>query len=319
MNISFDTKSFLKSGRDIVINSKGQLQNNATSLRKDEGKVYDLVLVEEARLRLNGINDLVTRGLTRTLGGLGAISAHYERVNSMIEASIDMDGRTESMGDRVTFDEVGVPVPIFHQKWSIGERQLLASRQRGEGLDTTQMRIATQNVFEAMEKSLFRGIPGLVVNGNSIYGYTTHPDRSAYTLGHDWSTDSGASLVEDLKAMLNLMKVDRMRGPYVLYVGPDIQIHLESDYSATKGEGTIRDRLLKFQNISDVKGADLLSNGQVVLVQMDPQTVQLGVAQDITNLQWESRPLETDYMVFSAMTPIIKSDRSGRCGIVHGS
>jgi len=326
---SKDANSLLSSGNNIRISpATGQLENiinpgqivaNATTLRHEEGIVYDNTLIEVARARMNGIGDLQRRGLVKNLGGLGTIISMWERVGDMTGAQIDMDGRTESENDRVTFDETGVPIPIFHKAWELGERAVLASRQRGESLDTTQMRIASKVVIESMESALFNGVPDLAVAGLSIYGYTNHPSRNTHTLAADWTVGAGVDLVEDVKAMLKMLLNDYKWGPYVLYVAKDISINLESDYSTVKGEGTIRDRILKFQDISEVKTADYLADGTVLLIQMDAETVDIAVAQDLRNLTWNIHPLQTQFMVMSAMAPRIKADRNGNCGIVHGS
>lgn len=309
---------FLKGGNCVQMNERGQLVSNATTLRHEEGKVYDDALIEVAKTRLNGIEDLRRRGLVKALGGLGTILSMYERVGEMTGAVIDMDGRTASEGDRITYDEVGVPIPIFHKEWNLGERVLLASRQRGEALDTTQMRMAARVVLEAMETALFNGVPEITVSGMTIYGYTTHPNRNPYNIG-DWTTAAGTVIIPEVQAMLNLMLVDKKYGPYILYVAKDIEVNLLSDYSAAKGDGTIRDRILRFPQISEVKGADYLTNGQVLLIQMDSETVDLAVAMDLRNLTWNIHPLQTEYMVMSAMAPRIKADRDGNCGIVHGT
>jgi hypothetical protein len=327
---SREANSLLASGNNIRINQKtGQLENiinpgdklvnNATTLRHEEGIVYDNVLIEVARTRLNGIADLQKRGLVKNLGGLGTIISMWERQGDMTGAKIDMDGRTASENDGLTFDEVGVPIPIFHKAWHLGERKLMASRQRGESLDTTQARIASRIVLESMEDALFNGIPNLSVAGLQVYGYTNHPSRNTYTLTANWTSAVGTAIIPDVKAMLQIMLDDYKWGPYVLYVAKDISVNLESDYSSAKGEGTIRDRILKFENISDVKTADFLPNGDVLLVQMDSETVDIAVAQDIRNLTWNIHPLQTEFMVLSAMAPRIKADRNGNCGIVHGS
>ena len=299
--------------------ANGQLIVNATTLRHEEGVVWDNTLIEVGRARLNGIADLTKRGLVKNLGGLGTIISMWERSGDMTGAQIDMDGRTVSENDRVTFDETGVPIPIFHKAWELGERVVLASRQRGESLDTTQMRMASKVVIESMESALFNGVANLTVAGLSIFGYTNHPSRNTHTLVADWTVDAGGDIIADVKAMLNLLLNDYKWGPYVLYVAKDISINLESDYSAVKGEGTINDRILKFKDISEVKTADYLANGNVLLVQMDSETVDIAVAQDLKNLTWNIHPLQTQFMVMSAMAPRIKADRNGNCGIVHGS
>jgi uncharacterized linocin/CFP29 family protein len=310
---------FLKGSQGLRLNSKGRLVSNATTLRHEEGKVYDAALLEVARMRLNGVEDLRRAGLFKPLGGLGTVISMYERVGDMTGANIDMDGRTESEGDRVTFDEVGVPIPIIHKGFGLSERTLLASRQRGESLDTTQLRLTGKIVMEGIEDMLFNGVPNFTVAGLNIYGYTTHPNRNTYALTANWVTGAGADIVTDVKAMIQKMLDDKKYGPYTLYVAKNIMVNLQSDYSAAKGDNTIVKRILAFEDIKAVRSSDTLAAGQVLLIQMDSETVDLAVAQDIRQLQWSQHPLETDFMIFAAMAPRIKADRDGNCGIVHGS
>ncbi len=318
-NITGDMAGLFKgSTGGFRINQQGVIVANATTLRHDEGKRYDDALLGVARMRLNGIEDLRRAGLVVPLGGLGTILSMYERVGDMTGAVMDMDGRTRSQGDRLTFDEVGVPIPIIHKEWELGERALLASRQRGAGLDTTQMAVTASVVLETMEDMLFNGAPNFKVAGLGIYGYTTHPNRNTYTLLADWVVDAGAAIITDVKALLNAMLNDKKYGPYVLYVAKDIMVNLQSDYSAAKGDNTILKRILAFEDIKAVKSSDVLAAGTLVLVQMDSQTVDLAVGCDIRNLQWSTHPMSTDFMIFSAMAPRIKADRDGNCGIVHG-
>lgn len=312
-------KDFMKTGTGLYINAQGQLTSNATTLQHDEGKMYDDALLQVALGKLNGIEDLRKRGLIKPLGGLGVVLSMYERVNDMTGATFDMDGRTRGENDRLTFDEVGVPVPIIHKEWELGQRYLLASRQRGEAIDTTQMRVASRVVVEGLEDMLFNGVPNFAVAGLSIYGYTTHPKRLLQTPTAAWASTTGANIVTDVQAMLTKLIAVKKYGPYILYVAKNIGVNLESDYSATKGDNTIRDRILRFQDIQEVKVSEYLANGTAVMVQMDSETVDLAVAQDLTNLQWNVHPLTTDFMVFAAMVPRIKYDRNDNCGVIHMS
>ena len=73
----------------------GQLINNANqTLRHEEWKVYDDALIQVTRTRLNLVKDLMAKGLTRPLGGIGDILAMYEQVSDMTKANVSMDART---------------------------------------------------------------------------------------------------------------------------------------------------------------------------------------------------------------------------------
>lgn len=304
-------------GGPQVVN--GQIVNNASTLRHEEHKRYDSALIQVARERLNGIADLRSRGLTVNLGGIGVILSMYERVGEMIPASISMDGIRKGDNDRLTFDEVGVPIPVFHQDWSLNERQLVASRTVGQGLDTTQTQFATRSVIDSMEDALFVGVPSLVVDGKQIYGYTNHPDRETGTISNSWATTTGGNIIADTKAMLQKAYANNFFGPFVMYVSKDFWANIQDDYSSTKGDNTIKDRIEAFVDITEVKPADRLPNGTAVLVQLTSDVVDLAIAQDIRNLQWSKQPMQTNYKVFSILAPRVKSNRDSKTGIVHYS
>lgn len=299
----------------------GNLVNNATTtLRHEDHKRYDKKLIEIARQRLNGIKDLITMGLVENLGGLGVILSMYERIGDMQPATISMDGKTRGKNDRPTFDEVGVPIPIVHEDWSLGFRHIEAARNGNSGnLPTTQMAMATRRVYDRLEDMLFNGAPEIVVDGKTIYGYTTHPARLTGNVTEDWSTASGVEIVADVKDMLAQAYDNNRFGPFVIYVAKDIWANIQTDYSAAKGSDTITDRIEKFKDIKEVKAGDSLADGQVVMVQMTDDVVDLAKAQDVRNLQWNVDPMETEYKVFGAMVPRIKSDRNGSCGVIHYS
>ena len=304
-------------GVDVL---SGEIITNSSTLRHEEYLRYDKKLVDIARQRLNGIADLQRAGLVVNLGSLGVMLSMYERVGDMTKASINMEGMTAGDNDRVTFDTVGVPIPIFSKDWSINKRQLEASRTRGESLSTTQLAIATRLVSDSLEDCLFNGISNLVVDGRKVFGYTTHPDRNTVTLsGKGWSVATGRDIIGDTKNMLDSAYQANFFGQFTMYVAKDIWAEIQLDYSNTKGDKTYKERIEAFADIKEVKPADSLPAGNVVLVQLTEDVVDLAVAQDIVNIEWTNNPMQSLFKVYCAMAPRIKSDKNGACGVVHGS
>lgn len=315
-----DIKDFLNSaqgnGAPVLVNGKFVANANRT-LRHDEERMYDEALLHVATLERRATDDLISRGLVKNVGGIGTIVSLYERASELTKANISMDARTRNDGDRLTFDEIGVPIPIFHKEWELGARQLESSRRSGQALDTMQVEIATRIVMEEVERHVFEGVPGLTVANHQLYGYTTHPDRNTATLQADWSSDSGAGIVNDVLKMVQIMYDERYRGPYMLYVGSEYVAHIQSDYSNEKGDKTIKERIEAISQISEVKVADFLDPRQVVMVQMTSDVVDLAVAADLQNMQWSQQPMSTDYMTYTAMAIRVKSEKNGRCGVLH--
>ena len=314
-----DVGTFAQQASAVGVNLETGVTINAT-LRHEEHLRYDDKLVKIARQRLNGIADLQRMGLVMPVGGLGVTLSMYERAGDMTAAAINMDGMTDTEKDRLTFDEIGVPIPIFHKDWSLNKRQLEASRTRGEPLSTSQIAIATRLVADSLENALFNGVPNLIVDNRQIYGYTNHPNRNTVSLaGSGWTTSTGRDIIGDTKNMLQAAYNDNMFGMFMMYVAKDIWAEIQLDYNDDKGDKTFKERIESFADISEVKAGDSLPNGNVVLVQMTEDVVDLAVAQDIVNIEWMNNPMQTQFKVYGALAPRVKADKDGRCGVVHAS
>ena len=287
-----------------------------STLRHEEYQMYDQALVEIARQRLNGIKDLQSAGLVKDLGGLGTMLSVYERSTDMTDAEVHMEGETEARYDRVEFDEKIVPIPLISKRWRLGKRALEASRRNGPGLDTYQMEIASRKVLDKMEDMLFKGLPNFSVGGNQIYGYTNHPDRISMPITN-WET-TPASSITDVNTMIASANALNFYGPFVLYVSRNFWAPLQRDYKDYSSK-TCMMRLLDYAEISSVKHADYLPSNTAVMVQMTSNVVDLAVGQEVRNIEWATNPMQTQYMVYSAMAPRVKSDANGQCGVVHGA
>lgn len=283
-------------------------------LRKEEWVDLDTAVVDIARQRLTVVSDLQERGLTQPLGGLGTLISQYEAQSDMTPANIDMAGVTPGEEDDVTFDLRSVPVPIVHKDFRLNIRRLEASRRLGDSLDVTQAQVATRRVVDALESMVIRG-SNVTVEGAKIYGYTTHPDRQTGTAIGGWSKIQ--NIYPTVLDMIRKANGVRAYGPFVLYVAGDVWPDLLNVYEDGSGE-TARDRILRIPNLDDVKAADEIPSGEAVLVQMAKDTVDLAIAQDIVTVEWEAfGGMISNFKVMCAMVPRIKSDMSGRLGIVH--
>jgi hypothetical protein len=319
----------MKSAQKFISNATGNgapmlvngalVANAARTLRHEEHIRYDAALLNVATRRRSALSHLQAAGLVRNLGGIGVLVSGYERAGELTGASVSMDARAQGDKDRLTFDTVGVPIPVFHKEWDLNARSLAASRTNGSSLDTSMIEIAGRTVLEEMESHVFNGVPKLQSDGHKLYGYATHPDRNTYALGADWSADTGAGIVDDALAMVNIQIADLFRGPYVLYVGTDYATNLEKDYSAAKGDNTIKQRLEAISQISRVEIADFMDPAAVILVQMTSDVVDLAVAVDLQNIQWAIQPMNTEYMTYAMMAIRVKSEKNGRSGICHAT
>jgi len=286
-----------------------------TLLRKDEWEMLDDRVVEIAANILNGIADLRAAGLTVPLGGLGVLVSQYETVSDMTDASVNMAAEVDDEEDRIDFDLVGVPVPIISKSFRIDIRSLAASRQNGGMLDTTHVDTATRKVAEMLEQILFAG-SAIVQRGQSIYGYTNHPNRNTVGGGADWGT--AANIIPNVTAMIGALIGDNMYGPYRMYLHPDQYIQTMALNASTSVPILRTIESMPGMGAGSVKPTNYVTAGQGVLVAMSRDVVDLAIGQDILPVEWDTKGgLVTRWKILCAMVPRVKADAGGKSGLAH--
>ncbi len=300
----------------------GLLETNAdnATLKKDDWILLTSRMIKEYQKNTVLINDLRSAGLTSSLGGLGTIIAEWQREGDITEAVIDMDARTEAQKDRPEYDLQGVPVPITHKSYHVHTRHELASRRGGADMARSVRSgiLASIKVAQSNEQMLLNGVPGLKVQNNEVFGYRTHPDRIQGTLSANWAVAGGDAIIADALSITGTFRSDLIEGQLTFYVAEDIWTNLQNDYSANKGSNTIYDRLQQIAQIATIKPARYLADGEVIAITLDAMTVNLGIAQDTSNVQWNDISLfETEYKVFNALVPMLLPTMAGRLGVAH--
>ncbi len=307
----------LQAGRQI---SPKELRTNDV-LRKDEWISFDQVLVEEGRIRLQGVQDLIGAGLTTPIANaLGKTLHQWEDVTDMEPAEVSLDGIARTGNDRQVFSINGVPLPITHKDFGIGLRTLAASRTTGETLDTSQAQVSGRLVTEGLENMLFNGGP--TYGGNAIYGYTTHPNRNIAGFGAGtWSASgrTGAEILTDVLTMKSVLMADRFYGPYWIYIPANIDTKFEEDYKA-ESDDTIRERILRINRVDRITTVDQLADDSVIMVQASKDVVSWGNGEPLQTIQWDLNGLAgVEFKAFAIQVPIIKADVIGRSGVFHMS
>lgn len=295
------------------------LLRTGDTLLKDEWSYYDNALVEEYQIVLQGVADLIAAGLTQFVpNSLGKTLYEYQKVTDMGPASVSLDGITRTENDRQEFDISGLPLPITHKDWYLDLRTLVASRNRGEALDTTNTRQAGRRIAEMAEQMLFQG--GKTFGGRTIYGYITHPNRATASFtGGNWANGAktGDQYLTDVLALITAAEGKRAYGPYWIYVGRDASVPLDKDFKAL-GTLTIRQRLLQVDRIQKITVVDQLPAGNVVLVQPDRNTITWVQGEPLQNVQWDVEGgFKINMKSWQIAVPLVRTDASGRVGIVH--
>jgi hypothetical protein len=229
-----------------------------------------------------------------------------------------MDAASPATRDRVKYEIAYLPLPIVNKEYEFNIRALNASRTRGMPLDTTMAQTAARKVSERIETILFQGASTFTYGGGSLYGYTDFPSRVTGSLGINWD-DSGADPLANVIAMKQASIDVKHYGPWMLYVPTNFETVLDEDYT-TNYAVTWRERILKIGGIIDIRVADYLTADNVVLVEMDPQTVRMVVGLNPTTVEWEVMGgMISRYKVMAIMVPQLRADQDGNCGIVHYS
>lgn len=299
-------------GKQVVTNAEALL-------RYDEWRDVDSAVIEAARARMVGLEDLRSRDLEYNLGSIGVTVSLWQSQGDMTEADISMDTLTRGEKDRPSYNQQQVPVPIVHKDFGFSLRTLEASRRMGAGLDVTVPELAGKVVGETSEKMLFLGA-NVRVDGSTIYGYLTHPSRATVDMANAWSAaaTTGAQISSDFAEALQALRENQKYGPYMVYISADLETKLDGDYADTAGNDTrtVRERLMAYNRVEDVKVADFLPANTVVIVQLTRDVVDLAIAMDITTVQWQLMGgMGEEFRTMAVWVPRIKADGNNAAGI----
>jgi len=312
-----------RTGQLQIMTSRGLVVNSA--LRKDEWEELDRAIVQAAVAPLNMTQRMITAGLTRPLGGLGTLIAQYNQISEMTAANVSLSGNASGQKDRVDYDLVGVPVPVIFKEFELNQRYLEASRRLGDSIDTANGAAAARVVGEKVEDLLINGDSTVNLNGNTIYGLTSHPDRNTDTAtnlgGGDFGTIS--NIVPTFSGILSALKADNYRGPYGVFVA-DTQFDQMAMAFYTDGSGqSALNRVLQIPQIQFIDSSAWLDAGEIVVVHLSKDVVELAYVQQywpITNLEWTSGDgMQSNFKVMTVFAPMVKSDYAGRSGVFHAT
>lgn len=315
-------------GEIIARNSDKKLHVNANgTLRHEDYLTIQDKILEVRRRTLNGISDLQSMGLSFP-ADISEQLVGFENINEFQEAEQEMNPDGTYQNNDSVFTLAYTPNPITHQSFSVPWRQQSFDYKRSMGMSESVRQVA-----ERLENTLFNGNTGIVVpiNGanQSLYGYTTHPDRGTGSIS-DWTLDTAvglAKIVPETVKQIGLMFSTQgglANDSVIVYVANDIWTNLQNDYKVestdTAGSGMmVVERMKKIAQVKDVKPAEKLADGEVVMVEMVNTTVELAIASDIISVPHQkTSPMQPTVMTtYAAMVAQIKSDSNGNTGIRH--
>jgi hypothetical protein len=311
--------------------------------------LMDNAVLLSARQRLRAWADLSAANSFGGFDGMSRSTLEYEVMSDPGEAVVDMDGITDGRTDSPLFRLRSLPLPITHSDYWFSERRIRISRN-STPIDTTMAECAGRRVAEMIEKTTigltggFSGFSygaqtsgyaahdtaapadghGSAMGASSVYGYTTFPHRLTKTNFTTPTTTNGPTTYAEVLVALNQLFAQRFYGPFMLYHSIDWSPYMDSPFSTSGGNHpseTLRTMLMKIPDISGVRRLDFLdSTYTLVFVQMTGDVARAINGMGITTVQWPSQGgMRQNFKVMCIMVPQLRSDYSGRTGILHGT
>lgn len=308
----------------VVRNGKPKrMRTNATAtLPYDAWKHFDGVVEQQSLKKLKYIGAKRGAGLELNIpDGMGTTVLQYQRRTRSGTATISMDGLRKGNGARPTYDTGYLPLPIIHEDFGYTLREIAVSRRTGQPLDTTQLEDATRTVSETAEQLALGFLDEFSYGGGTIYGLGNFPSRHTKDLADP--TDVGwipNDTFKDVQAMKQTLVDDLYTDECILWVGSGWGQYLDEDYSAAKGDITLRDRILKINGISAVETLDYLDPMQMILETQLSGVARIVVGMEIQSFQWEGEGgFEFNYKVGGIIVPQIREEVTGKVGFVDGN
>lgn len=316
----FDNKGRPTDGKGRLMVNERALQTNAF-LSREEWERLDSAVIGMAKQRLNAYADVVNAGLTRQ-SSVAALYTKWRVASERIAADVTMDFRTQLTQDRTDKYIYGVLIPIISAFYSLGRRELLASRAAGQDIETFEAEEAAAAVAEKAEDILINGETSVVVQGNSIPGYRTLAARDTGTAaaygGGDFGTIS--NVYPTFTGILSALAAKRYYGPFRCYIH-NTQYHQMLDvYTDGSGQNAIQ-RVLQLPQIQSIEANDLMATaGDLLMVQMTRNVVDIELALSMENRRWEAPDGSAMFfVVMMSAVPRLKTDYEGNAGIAHAT
>lgn len=306
---------------------------------QDKAQVLiDRAVVEVGLQRLTLAADIMAAGLTFPLSDPLSIAQLEWNTQSKIGAAqrtMSPSSRTENKKPIITPNRL--PIYLTTDGFEIDIRTLKTSQRVGVPLDTAIVKQCVRAVNEAVEDATINGATTLDGQALADAGYTAPgllnaPGVETQNLtAAAWTTTPvGATVFNEVMAMIKKLQDNKKFGPYRLYVGTQVGNALDSDYnSGSANPITIRQRLLQIESLQAVRVADLLSGGngatpsignKVILVQMTSDVVDMVVGQPPTVIPWTSLDGFTIHnLVMAILIPRVRMDAEGNSGVCVGT
>ncbi|MFN7317929.1 MAG: major capsid protein [bacterium] len=301
---------------------RAQVTNSGATLRKNEWEWLDSMVVPVAKKRLQFVNRLRANGQVISFPNAYNHSVYtYQRNTDIGPATIGMNPRSRAENDRVTFDQVSLPLPIISKEIEMDAREIAIRRNGGVPLDTTMVEQAADRVAEYIEQLALGTLSTYTFNGFPLHGILNFPQRiTGSFLNPSVSGWTPSMLFNSVISMVDAATNVNRFGPYDLYYSRGLMPFMLRDYTQNYDGGNLVNKISMIPSIQSVTMLDYLTGNQLVLVERSPSTAKVLVGMDITTVQWqENGGLSQKLRVMGMILPVMYRDANNSTGIVHYS
>jgi len=314
---SWRPHGFSPDGR--AVDANGQIIGNAW-LNREEWERLDAVVMAMGKQRLGAWQDVINAGL-RSNTTLAEEFSKWRVASERTEATVSMDFRTRVDYDRTDRKTYGVPIPIFSAAFSMGRRELAVVRATGGDVETFEAEQAAEAVAEKVEATLVNGNTDVVIGGSSIAGYTTLSARDTGTAAAYGGGDFGTitNIYPTFTGMMAALAAKRFYGPFGCYLASTQYNQMLDFYSDGSGQKAL-DRVVGLNEIQFVKPHDLMTDGELLMVQLTRDVVDVRIGLSLETRRWETPSgSEMHFLVVFCGTPRVKQNYEGNAGIAHAT
>lgn len=308
--------------RDAQYNTSDTRTNAA--LATDSWVQFDDAAYDTFQETSTLVQNLIGRGLTHEADFMAEFD-YWNTRSTHGKAEVGMHVQATTSDSAVSYGQDGSPIPVIHDDFVVRFREgATEGEELDEDLTTTGVSGASRRVTETVEQ-LFIGDEDLefaVNNGQDLvdlHGITTHPEVPTLSPGTDWNTDA-TTVRDDVRRLRSTIKNDNHVNPgnvgYDLYLGTDYYDVLDDVDPEGSGDMLVRERVDSLANINSIQELDFMDPASALMLRPTEDVIEVGLANDMQTVQWES-PFDERFKVLMSAYPRIKVTQEGQVGIAY--
>lgn len=246
----------------------------------------------------------------------------YRKASDAGVGQTSMSGQIGIKQDHVDYNYAGTIVPVHDTSWDRRWREMESMRSDGFDSMVDDSRESERTLMETINRYMWDGST-LAVKGFSWAGIRADATVAQYTINVDLSASAttGKQCVDEIRAARDVLYItNNCTNPLRLGVSREIMSHWEDDYSADKGDNTIRERVERLRGIAEVYEDSELTGNQIVLYWDDQQgfhpVVGMGISSYAVPRVYHNDDFQ--FIKWAAVGFLAKTDYTGRKCALYG-